>query len=337
MVFTLTEEDFLNSAGENDQIASRCDNYRRLYDMGFNLIPKNPTDPKAAAKPWKRWQTERMPPDVFEDYLGYVRRRNVNMAIVTGEMPWHDFGVVVVDPDDAEALKVVTDRCPGTPVKSLTGECQHWVYRHPRNGTVHNSVGVEIDGVEYDVCIKGDGGMVTAPGSVHANGREYQEITPWTMELLLAAPVFDELWLPVPTWDECGDDPDARHERHIGHSDLIPMDERAKLAWDRLRQVGGTTEGMGEASTTCYRLAIEMLWKYALSQGRALELMCRWGERDDQIDAHGRWKPWRESEVRHKIQDALKQHRDHADGIIDWGKIGSPGGGDREARPAHCQ
>jgi len=321
MVFTLTEEHFLNSAGENDQIACRCEHYRHLYEMGFNLIPKNPTDPKAAAKPWKRWQTERMPPDIFEDYLGYIRRRNVNMAIVKGEMPWHEAGIVVVDPDDADALKMVADRCPDTPVKTVTGEGEHWVYRHPRNSTVHNVVGVEIDGVEYDVCIKGDGGMVTAPGSVHVNGREYQEVTAWTTESLLAAPVYDKLWLPVATWDEDDGDPDARHERHINRSDLISMEERMKVAWARLCDQGGTTEGLGEASKVCYRLAIEMLWRYALSQRIATALMCRWGERDDQIDADGRWKPWSETEIRHKIEDALKQHRDHADEIIDWGRL----------------
>ncbi len=271
MLSIIRENDSASLAERNGKDPGRYESYRRLYDLGLNLVPKRSRDPKAAAKPWKQWQTERLPLDVFLDYLNYARQNNVNMAIVTGAMPWHDFGIVVVDPDDAEALTVVQKRCPDTPVKSITGRGQHWVYRHPRKGPIHNATGIEIDGVDYDICIKGDGGMCTAPGSLHANGSIYQEVAPWTLHLLGSAPVWDDLWLPRPTWeDEDWDEqPDAKHEKHISRSDLIPMAERAKLAWERLRQEGGTREGTGEASKKCFRLAVEMLWKYALSQAWA--------------------------------------------------------------------
>lgn len=163
MLSIIRENDSASFAERNGKDPGRYESYRRLYDLGLNLVPKCSRDPKAAAKPWKQWQTERLPLDVFLDYLNYARQNNVNMAIVTGAMPWHDFGIVVVDPDDAEALKVVQKRCPDTAAKSITGRGQHWVYRHPRKGPIHNATGIEIDGVDYDICIKGDGGMCTAP------------------------------------------------------------------------------------------------------------------------------------------------------------------------------
>jgi hypothetical protein len=92
-----------------------------------------------------------------------------NLAIATGEVS----GIIVLDVDntDAEAelrkLELEHGALPAT-VESITARGRHLFFRHPQV-QVHNSAGKVAPGVD----IRGSGGYVVAPPSVHPSGRVY--------------------------------------------------------------------------------------------------------------------------------------------------------------------
>ena len=93
-----------------------------------------------------------------------------NIAIVTGAAS----GLVVLDADMAKGaartLAALEERYGALPptVGQRTGTGQHAFFQHPGT-TVRN--GVENLGAGLD--IRGDGGYVVAPPSLHANGNRY--------------------------------------------------------------------------------------------------------------------------------------------------------------------
>ncbi|MGH9155202.1 MAG: bifunctional DNA primase/polymerase [Acidimicrobiales bacterium] len=113
-----------------------------------------------------------------------------NVAIRTGSLEPGAEGLVVVDIDprhggDAslDELVAVHGGLPETAVVRTGGQGRHLYFAHP-GCAVRNSAGTRL-GAGLDV--RGDGGYVIAPPSVHANGRAYE----WRS---LASPA------PLPEW-----------------------------------------------------------------------------------------------------------------------------------------
>jgi hypothetical protein len=177
--------------------------------MGFNLIPMNGKKPCVE---WKPYQTQRVTPVKIKEWTqGRFPTKDgtklwkpeiLNFAMLTGAMPWSDDdpGIVVIDPDDEVADEIVKKHCPPTPMIQWTGsEHMHRVYRRPSVEDVPyipNRQKTWIDGVQYNLDVRGDGGYIMAPGSIHSNtGRLYREEVPWTLDLLMQSPVYDPTWL----------------------------------------------------------------------------------------------------------------------------------------------
>jgi hypothetical protein len=112
-----------------------------------------------------------------------------NLAIVTGELS----GVVVIDADSLEALRWCTSRLPYTPWQTRTGKGFHLFYRHPGDRVANRARVASIAG-RLAVDVRGDGGFVIAPGSVHASGSLYLEAGDWTRPRT-ALPCFDVGWI----------------------------------------------------------------------------------------------------------------------------------------------
>jgi hypothetical protein len=110
-----------------------------------------------------------------------------NLGIVTGAVS----GIVVVDVDDERAHELVEKTCgwPRT-VRAKTRKGWHLYFRRPADGSRN---GVRRGEAALDV--RGDGGYVVAPPSVHPSGSEYGwEISPFTFE--------GGMWLPLVIPDE---------------------------------------------------------------------------------------------------------------------------------------
>lgn len=163
---------------------------------GWSIIPLERGSKKAHVK-WKKYQTERATPEVLEQW--WKQWPEANVGIITGAVS----GIIVLDVDSAEGFAEIEQRggIPET-LSVVTSKGRHYYFEHP-GGTVGNFAR-KIPGCD----LRGDGGLVAAPPSIHATGFIYEwesEQTPlapapqWLLEVL-RKPVDERLIVPaVPT------------------------------------------------------------------------------------------------------------------------------------------
>ena len=134
---------------------------------GWSVIPIQHRG-KRPLVAWVEFQERLAEPAEIDAW--YRRWPDANVGIVTGRVS----GLVAVDIDvrpggseSLDRLEIELGPMPGT-VEVLTGGGgRHLYFAHP-GGTVPNRAGV-APGID----VRGDGGCVVAPPSVHASGRRY--------------------------------------------------------------------------------------------------------------------------------------------------------------------
>lgn len=138
---------------------------REYLQHGLSPIPVGPD--KRPLVRWEVYQDE--PPHVDQVDEWWTRWPAANLGIVTGRVS----GVVVFDadgPEGLDSLKALSP--PATTWLSRTGRGWHQWFQHP---------GVPIGnraGIRPHLDVRGDGGYVVAPPSLHASGRRYEWLTP---------------------------------------------------------------------------------------------------------------------------------------------------------------
>jgi putative DNA primase/helicase len=294
----------------------------RLYDMEFNLIPVNGKNPPCIE--WKPYQNQRVSPEEIKEWMrgrfsskdgkSIWRAENLNFALVTGSTPWskRNPGTVVIDTDDDEAEELASRYCPDSPMKQITGSGGvHRIYRRPATELyIPNRQKTWMGGKQYNVDLRADGGYIMCPGSIHPRtGKLYEEVTPWTLELLLKCPIFDPSWLPcekasVPSKKTVVSVP--ANIASTDHADLInkictSVEEREEMARKYLESVPGTQQGDG-ADRRCTALTMKLLFGFALPVEIVQEMLSEWGQKADQLDDAGGWYPWTEQEIARKIE-----------------------------------
>jgi hypothetical protein len=136
-------------------------------ERGWSVIPAEPRG-KRPVVAWQEFQRRIATADEIADWFG--RWPDANVAVVTGALS----GVVVLDIDPRHGgtaslsrLEIAHGPLPQT-LEALTGGGgRHLYFRHP-GGLVRNRVGL-APGVD----VRGDGGCVVAPPSVHPSGKRY--------------------------------------------------------------------------------------------------------------------------------------------------------------------
>ncbi len=134
---------------------------------GWSVIPAEPRG-KRPVVAWQEFQRRIATADEIADWFG--RWPDANVAVVTGALS----GLVVLDidprhggTDSLSRLEITHGPLPQT-LEALTGGGgRHLYFRHP-GGLVRNRVGL-APGVD----VRGDGGCVVAPPSVHPSGKRY--------------------------------------------------------------------------------------------------------------------------------------------------------------------
>ena len=166
----------------------------QLLALNLSIIPVEPGGKRPTAS-WKDLQTRHPRADELEAW--FANGHDFNIGIVTGAVS----NVVVVDLDSPNAAQWAEVHLPKTPMRTQTAKGQHLYYRHP--GTpVRNTARIRSADQTIALDVRGDGGYVVAPGSVHETGVRYEMIGAWP-DSLDALPVFDLAWL-------------ATEERQIG-------------------------------------------------------------------------------------------------------------------------
>jgi hypothetical protein len=214
--------------------------------LGWSVIPIRPRDKRPIIR-WQRYQSIRADARQLEEWFG--RGAYANLGIVTGAIS--RLLVLDIDPmhggsDSLERLEQAHGRLART-VEATTGSGgRHLYFAHP-GGIVRNRVGL-ANGID----VRGDGGYVVAPPSVHPNGQHYSwranrnpdDVEPaavpgWLVELLIDERI------------------------HAGH----PVHYWRGLARDGV--------GEGERNNTIASFTGHLLW-HGVDPEVALELMLSW-------------------------------------------------------------
>ena len=153
----------MEAAKDNDRAAAA----RAYLARGWSVIPVEPHG-KRPLVAWRAFQTRVA--TLTELAHWFERWPDANVAIVTGRLS----GLVVVDVDPRHggteslaAIEAARGPLPDT-VEALTGGGgRHLYFRHPGR-RCPNRVGV-LAGID----VRGDGGCIVAPPSVHPSGRGY--------------------------------------------------------------------------------------------------------------------------------------------------------------------
>lgn len=135
---------------------------------GWSVIPVR-ARAKRPSIPWKAYQSKHVSEQTLRDW--FRRSPDYNVAIVTGELS----GLVVMDVDPRhggeESLRELEREHGALPetLESITGGGgRHLYFAHP-GGTVPNRTGIR-PGID----LRGDGGCVVAPPSLHPSGKHYR-------------------------------------------------------------------------------------------------------------------------------------------------------------------
>ena len=212
----------------------------------WSVIPMTPRE-KRPLVAWREFQTRRAERREIEGW--FLRWPDANIAIVTGAVS----GIVVVDIDPAHGGTESLARfaaehgtLPDTVECRTGGGGRHLYFAHPGRPTVN------MAGVLPGVDLRGDGGLVVAPPSVHPSGRRYA-------------------WLP-------GHAPDERSPAPLGPALLHLIEAPPSGAghptqyWIDLLRRG---VGEGQRNNTMASLAGHLLWR-EVDPDVVLELLLCW-------------------------------------------------------------
>jgi hypothetical protein len=136
------------------------------YRTGFSVIPIAPKGKRPLIE-WERYQRERASESQIIEWWG-KKYPEANIAIVTGGIS----GLIVIDLDTPEAKDNLKERVPDfdftTVPRSRTGKGWQLFFQHP-GATIPPRAGL-IPGLD----VRGDGGYVVVPPSIHPNGKTYE-------------------------------------------------------------------------------------------------------------------------------------------------------------------
>lgn len=210
---------------------------------GWSVMPVRPRE-KRPLVAWQAYQTA--PPTEDEVRAWFARWPDANVAIVTGRVS----GLVVLDVDpqhEGEASLAELERehgpLPMTVEAVSGGGGRHLYFAHP-GGEIHNRAGL-APGID----LRGDGGLIVAPPSIHPSGRPYR-------------------WRP-------GHDPDHMRLAPLPHWLYAPEGPRRghPLAYWRSLIAQGVPEG--QRNSTIASLAGHLLW-HGVDPDVVAELLLCW-------------------------------------------------------------
>mgnify|MGYP001609433811 CR=1 FL=1 len=133
-------------------------------ERGWSVIPIGPNK-----LPHIRWKIRQVRRATVDELLAYwTRWPSANVGVVTGSISG---GLVVVDADDDDAVSAVLDLLGDVVPGIVETACGGHYWFTDRTAQIHRN-GVRLAGRKLDV--RGEGGYVVAPPSVHSSGHVYR-------------------------------------------------------------------------------------------------------------------------------------------------------------------
>jgi Bifunctional DNA primase/polymerase, N-terminal/Primase C terminal 1 (PriCT-1) len=251
---------------------SLCCAANAYLDIGWSILPICGKQP--AISSWKKYQ--RMRPTIAEvnDWFNGRTPKPSGVAVVTGQIS----RLVVVDCDAAEAAELWTAAHPPSPLVARTGRGGMHIYYSAPAEPVRNRVKIG----QHAIDIRGEGGYVVAPPSMHDTGVAYAWHSP-DGDMIPTLPRFESNWL-----SEYEPKPITPH----GPSDVRPLRNAAAY----IARIHAHAGDGGHSAT--FRAACK-LRDSGITADDALILLTQWNE----SNAH---PPWSAAELAHKIQSAYQ-------------------------------
>lgn len=152
-------------------------------DLGFSVIPihgivkgkctcGNAKCKKPGKHPRVKWRDKSTKRPSTDDIKNWWKKfPNCNVGIITGEIS----GIAVIDVDGQEgleslkALGLPIKELPETPTVKTGGGGYHLIYELPKNLNIKTR-----SGILNKVDIRAEGGLIVAPPSLHASGKNYE-------------------------------------------------------------------------------------------------------------------------------------------------------------------
>lgn len=132
--------------------------------LGYSILPLRPRD-KRPSQPWATAQQHAASPEEVATIWRSNGHQDANIAVATGAVS----GVIVIDLDGDEGNAELDWReLPLHPIVSQTARGRHLWFQYPAGWRVPNSVRI-LPGVD----VRGDGGYVVVPPSIHPSGAVY--------------------------------------------------------------------------------------------------------------------------------------------------------------------
>jgi hypothetical protein len=269
-----------DGAASSEAAAGLRDAALAYLARGWSVIPMEPR----GKRPLVQWTEYQLRPPTVEELGGWFKRwPKANVGIVTGAVS----GVVVLDVDERHGgalslaqLDLELGPMPTTVEAVTGGGGRHLYFRHP-GGRVANRVALR-PGID----LRGDGGCIIAPPSVHPSGRPYT----W---MLGHSPSEIEI-APLPSWLLSRSE---RVEGSVGH----PLTHWRQL----VRQ--GVAEG--QRNSTLASLTGHLLWR-GVDPEVALELLLAW----NRVRCR---PPLPDAEVAGVVESVARLHAPHTAGRED--------------------
>lgn len=170
--------------------AARAEAAKRYLAHGWSILPLRPRD-KRPLIPWAHLQIRR---PSREDVAEWFRRwPDANIGVVSGEIS----NLIVLDVDPKHGGDAALERLerrygpvPATVEATTGGGGRHLYFAHP-GGLVRNRAGL-AQGID----LRGDGGYIVAPPSIHPSGAFYEWAPGRNPDEIALAPL--SRWLIAP-------------------------------------------------------------------------------------------------------------------------------------------
>lgn len=167
------------------------------WELGLRPLPVAPRG-KPPIVAWKPYQTTM--PTLREIDAWFPVGVDRNIGIMTGAAPSGGESVVVLDADSAEAVEFIEEIIPAEDVviKNQTSKGFHYIFKSPEGVSVRNRVRLQLeDGQTLEIDVRGDGGFIVMPPSVHETGFLYACVTgAWDADHLARLTPFKQEWTP---------------------------------------------------------------------------------------------------------------------------------------------
>lgn len=231
------------------------------------------------------------PSDLVRQY-----RTGYNAGIHTGKVRGARVSVVVVDCDSERAVEWARKNLPPTPICARTRKGEHWYFAAPDGGSTRAKVRIESERLDLDV--RGDGGQVVCPPSIHPEGFVYERMGAWEAEDFDRLPLYHDEWFPRAA-------PSAQPARPTLPSCRADSGEAARRAAGLLRAMvrrGEVYERGNGQGTKTFMAARILLNDFGLSESQTFDLLAQWYNSACP-------QPYSADELRRKVTEAATKGR----------------------------